>query len=157
MQSIIYGEMKVFGGRAHPALLQEICAYLGTESGKVVTYNFSDGETFCQIDDNVRGNPLVAPAPGGRGATAGGVAPSADPGPVVESLDGGNLGPERRLYLREMVARFGYVLALNWNLGEENTQTPALSSYFELMDRLLPTFLNAMSAQKIRGTRVLLK
>ena len=42
---------------------------------------------------------------------------------VVESLDGGALGPERRLYLRELVARFGYQLALNWNLGEENTQS----------------------------------
>jgi hypothetical protein len=42
-------------------------------------------------------------------------------------------------------------------LYNQNTQTPALSSFFELMDRLLPTFLNAMSAQKIRGTRVLLK
>jgi hypothetical protein len=38
-----------------------------------------------------------------------------------------------------------------------NQTTPALSSYFELMDRLLPTFLNTLSAQKIRGTRVLLK
>ena len=36
-------------------------------------------------------------------------------------------------------------------LYNQNTQTPALSSFFELMDRLLPTFLNAMSAQKIRG------
>ncbi|MDP1570254.1 MAG: hypothetical protein Q8L86_09640 [Vicinamibacterales bacterium] len=35
--------------------------------------------------------------------------------------------------------------------------TPALSSYFELMDRLLPSFLNTLSSQKIRGTRVLLK
>ncbi|HXH07916.1 MAG TPA: hypothetical protein VNI83_15125 [Vicinamibacterales bacterium] len=35
--------------------------------------------------------------------------------------------------------------------------TPALSSYFELMDRLMPSFLNTLSAQKIRGTRVLLK
>jgi hypothetical protein len=34
--------------------------------------------------------------------------------------------------------------------------TPALSSYFELMDRLVPNFLSALSAQKIRGTRVLL-
>jgi hypothetical protein len=34
--------------------------------------------------------------------------------------------------------------------------TPALSSYFELMDRLVPNFLNALSSQKIRGTRVLL-
>jgi hypothetical protein len=35
--------------------------------------------------------------------------------------------------------------------------TPALSSYFELMDKLLPSFLNALSTQKIRGSRVLLK
>jgi len=35
--------------------------------------------------------------------------------------------------------------------------TPALSSYFELMDRLLPNFLNTLSTQKIRGSRVLLK
>jgi hypothetical protein len=34
--------------------------------------------------------------------------------------------------------------------------TPALSSYFELMDRLVPNFLTALSSQKIKGTRVLL-
>jgi hypothetical protein len=34
--------------------------------------------------------------------------------------------------------------------------TPALSSYFELMDRLVPNFLSALSSQKIRGTRILL-
>lgn len=38
-------------------------------------------------------------------------------------LDGGALGPERKLYYRELIARFGHHLALNWNLGEENTQT----------------------------------
>ena len=42
---------------------------------------------------------------------------------VPESLDGGNLGPQRRLYCRELIARYGHNLALNWNLGEENTQT----------------------------------
>jgi hypothetical protein len=35
--------------------------------------------------------------------------------------------------------------------------TPALSSYFELMDRIVPDFLGALSSQKIKGTRVLLK
>lgn len=35
--------------------------------------------------------------------------------------------------------------------------TPALSSYFELMDRLVPNFLSALSSQKIKGTRVLLQ
>ena len=38
-----------------------------------------------------------------------------------------------------------------------DTNTPALSSYFELMDRVVPSFLSALSSQKIRGTRVLLK
>jgi hypothetical protein len=36
-------------------------------------------------------------------------------------------------------------------------ETPALSSYFELMDRIVPDFLGALSTQKIKGTRVLLK
>jgi hypothetical protein len=35
--------------------------------------------------------------------------------------------------------------------------TPALSSYFELMDRLIPTFLSTLSSQKIKGTRILLQ
>lgn len=42
---------------------------------------------------------------------------------VPTSLDGGNLGTQRKLYCRELIARFGHNLALNWNLGEENTQT----------------------------------
>jgi hypothetical protein len=57
---------------------------------------------------------------------------------VPTSLDGGDLGPERRLYLREMIARFGYELALNWNLGEENTQSPgqqkAMAQYVHQTD-----------------------
>jgi hypothetical protein len=35
--------------------------------------------------------------------------------------------------------------------------TPALSSYFELMDRLVPSFLSTLSSQRIKGSRVLLK
>lgn len=46
-------------------------------------------------------------------------------GNVPTSLDGGDLGPERKLYCRELIARYGHNLALNWNLGEENTQTTA--------------------------------
>jgi len=44
---------------------------------------------------------------------------------VAAALDGGDLGVERKLYCRELIARFAHELALNWNLGEENTQTPA--------------------------------
>jgi hypothetical protein len=48
------------------------------------------------------------------------------------------------------------------NFSEEilynaNQTTPALSSYFELMDRLIPSFLSTLSSQKIKGTRVLLQ
>ena len=42
-------------------------------------------------------------------------------------------------------------------LYNAQTNTPALSSYFELMDRLVPNFLSALSSQKVKGTRVLLK
>jgi hypothetical protein len=100
-------------------------------------------------DDNVRGNPGGgragtqtaargggAPAEGGRGPGQGRGGPQT--GPIVESLDGGDLGLERRLYLRELIARFGYALALNWNLGEENTQSAeqqrAMAGYIVSLD-----------------------
>jgi hypothetical protein len=57
---------------------------------------------------------------------------------AAESLDGGDLGPQRRLYYRELIARFGHELALNWNLGEENTQSAAqqrdMAQYFRDTD-----------------------
>ena len=59
-------------------------------------------------------------------------------GNVPESLDGGQLGPERKLYCRELIARFGHELALNWNLGEENTQSTAeqrdMAKYIRALD-----------------------
>jgi hypothetical protein len=45
------------------------------------------------------------------------------PGKKPQALDGGKLGTERKLYCRELIARFGHALALNWNIGEENTQS----------------------------------
>jgi hypothetical protein len=42
-------------------------------------------------------------------------------------------------------------------LYNANQTTPALSSYFELMDRLIPSFLSTLSSQKVKGTRVLLQ
>lgn len=57
---------------------------------------------------------------------------------VPTALDEGKLGPERKLYLRELIARFGYQLALNWNLGEENTQTSEeqrdMAGYIQAVD-----------------------
>jgi hypothetical protein len=42
-------------------------------------------------------------------------------------------------------------------LYDASRNTPALSSYFELMDRLIPSFLGTLSAESIKGTRILLK
>ncbi|MHC4147986.1 MAG: DUF5060 domain-containing protein [Planctomycetota bacterium] len=47
-----------------------------------------------------------------------------------QGLDGGGLGIQRKLYYRELIARFGHHLALVWNLGEENTNTHAQRKAF---------------------------
>jgi len=61
--SFNYGDLKIFSGRAHPALAQEICAYLGIPLGNLTLYNFSDGEDYCQIDENVRGADVFVVQP----------------------------------------------------------------------------------------------
>ncbi len=59
----MYGEIKIFGGRAHPSLTREICDYLEVQQGNSTAFNFSDGETFCQIDENVRGSDVFIVQP----------------------------------------------------------------------------------------------
>ncbi|MBT3199806.1 MAG: DUF5060 domain-containing protein [Phycisphaerales bacterium] len=54
-------------------------------------------------------------------------------------LDKGNLGPHRKLYYRELIARFAHNLALNWNLGEEinnasHKQKVDWANYFHTTD-----------------------
>lgn len=50
----------------------------------------------------------------------------------------GGLSTERMLYYRELVARFGHHLAVQWNLGEENTNTEeeriAFADYIRAID-----------------------
>ncbi len=41
-------------------------------------------------------------------------------------LDSGNLGFHRKLYYRELIARFAHHLGVTWNLGEENGVAPWL-------------------------------
>ena len=43
------------------------------------------------------------------------------------------------------------------NSHNASQQTPALSSYFDLMDRLIPNILGTLSSQKVKGTRFLLQ
>lgn len=53
-------------------------------------------------------------------------------------LHGGAMGASRKVYYREMVARFGHLNGLIWNLGEENTNTHAErtehASYLRALD-----------------------
>ena len=86
-----------------------------------------------------------------------------------------NLGRRRTLPVRRLVERKGFGLSGRFIFIDGRTgatlhsqsfveqvlydaarQTPALSSYFELMDRLIPNFLATLSSQKIKGTRILL-
>jgi len=53
----------VLSGRAHPALTDRICDYLQIERGALDLYNFSDGESACQIEENVRGGDLFVVQP----------------------------------------------------------------------------------------------
>jgi ribose-phosphate pyrophosphokinase len=55
--------VRIFGGSAHPELVQEICEYLGTEPGKVRCHRFSDLETLVQIEENVRGGDVFLVQP----------------------------------------------------------------------------------------------
>ncbi|MEM9556411.1 MAG: DUF5060 domain-containing protein [Acidobacteriota bacterium] len=52
--------------------------------------------------------------------------------------DDGALGPERKLFYRMLVARFGHHLGLEWNLGEENDYGTAkleeFASYIKAID-----------------------
>ena len=51
----MHGTLKIVSGRSHPTLAREICEILGVEPAKLSLYNFSDGENYVQIDENVRG------------------------------------------------------------------------------------------------------
>jgi ribose-phosphate pyrophosphokinase len=50
--------LKIFAGNANPALAQEICEALGMEVGRAMVKQFSDGEIYLQIKENVRGTDV---------------------------------------------------------------------------------------------------
>lgn len=57
------GPLKVLSGRAHPDLTVEIGSYLNIEPARITIRDFSDGETHCQIDENVRGGDVFVVQP----------------------------------------------------------------------------------------------
>ncbi len=50
--------LKVFSGRAHPALSQQIADYLGQRLGKVTVESFPDGELLVKLEEDVRGRDV---------------------------------------------------------------------------------------------------
>jgi ribose-phosphate pyrophosphokinase len=56
----------VFSGRANQPLAEAICAYLQIEMGKIKLGVFSDGELYCQIQENARGADIFIVQPTGR-------------------------------------------------------------------------------------------
>ncbi|WP_370979072.1 DUF5060 domain-containing protein [Agaribacterium sp. ZY112] len=59
-------------------------------------------------------------------------------------LNGGDLGLERKLYYRELISRFAHHPALQWNLGEENTNTAAQEKAFADYIRALDPYKHAI-------------
>lgn len=53
-------ELKVFGGRSNPDLFAEIVKALGVQPGMIEIEDFSDGETFVRIEENIRGADVFA-------------------------------------------------------------------------------------------------
>jgi hypothetical protein len=89
-----------------------------------------------------------------------------DPAATTPRLLRGNRFLERKAY--SLTAEFYFVDGSTGKtlhrekfqeevLYSEDQKISPLSSYFELMDRLLPNFLGVISPQKIRGTRILLE
>jgi hypothetical protein len=132
-------------------------------------HNFADVENWKKIGEEYQ-NPLIV-----TGTVM--FTPHARSGIVQreeEIYD--SFGRRRVVPVRTYMERKGYILQPKFifidgrtgtvmhseNFREEvlynaNQSTPALSSYFELMDRLIPSFLATLSSQKIKGTRVLLQ
>ncbi|MBZ5577341.1 MAG: ribose-phosphate pyrophosphokinase [Acidobacteriia bacterium] len=50
-----HNRLTVFTGNANPALALEICENLQIEIGRAMVRQFADGETYLQIQENVRG------------------------------------------------------------------------------------------------------
>ncbi len=55
--------LAIFSGRANPTLAGKVCQYVGVSPGAVDISNFSDGEIYVQIQENVRGRDVFVIQP----------------------------------------------------------------------------------------------
>ncbi|HXI03350.1 MAG TPA: ribose-phosphate pyrophosphokinase [Candidatus Saccharimonadales bacterium] len=51
-------DIKIFSGSANPTLAKAICRYLDLPLGQINLTSFRDGESYCQILENVRGGDV---------------------------------------------------------------------------------------------------
>src|SRR3990172_7647895 len=56
-------DLKIFSGRAHPALARDIADYLGLDLGRLEISNFPDGEVAAKIEEDVRGRDVFVVQP----------------------------------------------------------------------------------------------
>ena len=55
--------LKIFTGNSNPALAAEMCAHMGVSLGSATVNRFPDGETFVQINENIRGDDVFLVQP----------------------------------------------------------------------------------------------
>jgi ribose-phosphate pyrophosphokinase len=60
---LIDDKFKIFCGSANPCLAEDICRHLGAKPGRVRLGQFSDGEIYFQILENVRGADVFVVQP----------------------------------------------------------------------------------------------
>ena len=58
-----HDRLKVFAGNANPALAKEICHALELEQSQAMVKQFSDGEIYIQLRENVRGEDVFVIQP----------------------------------------------------------------------------------------------
>ena len=63
VRAMTYDHFKIFTGNANPELAEEICTNLACELGEASIRTFSDGETYVQIRENVRGSDVFVVQP----------------------------------------------------------------------------------------------
>ncbi|MFQ5701687.1 MAG: ribose-phosphate diphosphokinase [Acidobacteriota bacterium] len=56
-------DIKIFSGSANRPLAKSICEYLDLPEGQITLKKFSDGESYCQIMENVRGTDVYVIQP----------------------------------------------------------------------------------------------
>ena len=54
-ETTVFKSICIFAGHANPNLAAQIADYLQIPMGRLKISNFSDGEVFCEVQENVRG------------------------------------------------------------------------------------------------------